>query len=237
MEIVIFENDPAFRRYLEAFVRQYTHHPSILQAGNMEEIETYIAKRPKPTLFFLDIVFENDEDKTHGFTIAKKIKEQRPEDLLVFVTAYRNRIEGNTFYQVSAFNTIYKPTNVRDWSKINQQLAATIDLARNYFDRQCLVLSDRENKIYIPKQSICYIEAIKGQRRIAIHTVNGWYMMRSWLKDVKDQLDERFLYASRFIIVNRHAIRRADKTKRLFYFSNHLHCNYSYLYAKRYGLF
>lgn len=236
MNVVIFEHEALFQRYLEAFVQQYLHEATALSTGRIDEIERYIAENYAPTLFFLDIVFESERDQTQGFTVARRIKEQRPDDLIVFVTAYRNRIEGNTFYQVSAFNTIYKPHNPTDFDKISNQLAATVELAKDYFDKECLVITGRENELFIPLRSICYIEVLKGEQRICIHTTQGWYTVRGWLKDIKSKLDGRFAYASRFIIVNKNAIREKDKRGKRLIFKDGSSCAYSPFYNKWYGM-
>lgn len=236
MNIVIFEHDPAFRQYLETFICQQFHEPPTFCTGSLTDVSRYVMQNRQPTLFFLDIVFENEQDRTHGFTVAKLIKEQRLDDLLVFVTAYRNRIEGNTFFQVSAFNTIYKPVRQNDWSKINGQLGATIDLAKDYFDKQCLVLNDRDDDLFIRMRNICFIQKIKGERRIQIHSTDGQYMMRSWLKEVKELLDERFIYASRFTIVNVDAVTRIDKRNKRLIFSDGSNCPYGREYTNSQSL-
>lgn len=234
MNVIIFEHDAASCRYLESFISRHLHKPPALVTGNLNELHRYIHNDSNASLFFLDIVFEDENDQMQGFTVAKLIKENRPDDLLVFVTAYRNRIEGNTFFQVSAFNTVYKPARLEDWPKITGQLAATIDLAKDYFDRECLVFTGRDQDLYIPMRSICYIEVLKGEQRIRIHTTQGWYTARSWLKDIKRELDERFVYASRFTIVNQNAVRKKDKRNKRLVFMDGSSCAYSLFYNKGY---
>jgi len=222
MNIAIYEDNREFAERLERYICQYTHFPPAINTGRRDELEQYVTGTVQPTLYFLDIVLDGTDN---GFAIAERIAERKRSDLIVFLTAYKDRIIGNPFHLTKAYSVIFK-----DSQTLTQEIAATIDLAKQSLADKCLlrVIGKSEN-LYIPFDSILYIEHIKGSNKVCIHCTEGRYTVRDTLTAIHSKLDERFARCHHAYIVNRGMIARIDKSDGTVHFMDGSACPYSQL--------
>lgn len=222
MNIAIYEDNREFAEQLERYICRYTHFSPVINTGRRDELERYIAGTVQPTLYFLDIVLDGEDN---GLAIAELIAARKRSDLIVFLTAYKDRILGNPFYLTKAYSIIFK-----DSKTLTQEIAATIDLAKRSLVDKCLlrVIGKTEN-LYIPFDSILYVEHIKGSNKVCIHCIEGRYTVRDTLTAIHSKLDERFARCHRAYIVNCRMIERINKSDCTVHFVNGSVCPYSQL--------
>jgi len=228
MRIAIFEDDESFARKLERIIQIYTHDAVSLNTNRNDELIGYIGQAAQPTLFFLDIMTNGIAD---GFTLADHIHNHACGHLVVFITAYPGKIIGNPPYLTKAFSLIFKDSPV-----LQSEVCATIDLAQSVMKKHSLLIhKGRLDSLYIPMDSIYFIENIKCSDKVCIHCKNGQFIIRCSLGSLLDNLDERFVRCHHSFIVNLQNILRINKTERTVHFPDGLFCSYSYL--KRGNLF
>lgn len=115
-------------------------------------------------LAFLDI----DMKGTDGLTLARQLRNVRPDAVIVFVTNFiQYAPEG---YEVQAFRYLLKPT-------LEEKLPACFALAVEELNRRRQTVTFRVNgeEIELPVQKILYFES--EQRNVAVHLSN-------WDRDV-----------------------------------------------------
>lgn len=226
MKIAVFEDDRTFADKLEILIRQFTHHPTTINTGVGTEIINWVtnkARSAEPTLYLLDIV---SNGKTTGFQIAKQIVELSNSSLIVFMTAYPQKIKYNATYKTKAFSVILK-----DAPSLEAEIKETIALAEQVFLSKCLYIHfGKSETLYIPYDKICFVESIKGTNKLCIHCVDGQYVIRETLKTLQEQLTPfGFVRCHKSIIVNKSNIRKRDKSSMTLTLNNGASCPYSYL--------
>ena len=226
MKIAIFEDDPQFAARLETHIRKYTHHPTAINTAVAEEIINWITKTTEPVLYLLDIVACG---YAIGFEIAKHIAEQQIGSLIVFITAYPQRLFYNPAYKSKAFSFILK--NALDLDSLDSEIEETIELASKAMRSRCLyVHTGKFETLYIPHEKICFIETLKSTNKLCIHCTDGQYVIRETLKNLLEQLAPYgFVRCHKSIIVNKANIRKKDKSEMTLTFLGGATCPYSYL--------
>ena len=226
MNICVLEDDRDFALTLEKTIRQYTTFPTAINTASASELLEKASKLAEPALYFLDIILAN---KSTGFDVARHIAESSDSNLIVFMTAYPQRIVTNAFYKTKAFNVILKSN-----PSLYQEIEETITLAKQTLKGKCLFVHiDKFQTLYIPYDDIYYIEAEKGTNKLCVHSENGRNIIRGTLKELQKQLEPiGFARCHKSILVNKANIIRQDKSTKMLIFRNGVSCPYSYLMRK-----
>ena len=147
MQIAVFEDDLTFATQLETLIRQYTHHPTSINTCVAGEIFNWIKKTVEPALYLLDIM---SDGQTTGFQIAQHITEWQSCSLIVFITAYPEKIQFNSIYKTKAFSFIQKNAPM-----LEREIMETISLAEKAFLAKCLYIHlGKFEDLYIPHEKI-----------------------------------------------------------------------------------
>ena len=222
MKIAIYDDNREFAKTLERIAQAHTN--DIISPGLIGEsdLKIYLAQTMQPTLCFLDIM---ENGIASGFALADYINQLDSSHLVVFVTSYPGRIIGNPHYLTKAFSLILK-----GGSNFEGEVRSTIDLADSAIKKHSLLIhKGRFDSLYIPLESIYFIENIKGSGKVCIHCKNGQFIIRSSLTGLLEKLDEQFVRCHYSFVVNRKNILRINKRERMVQFPGGLTCPYSYL--------
>lgn len=226
--IAIYENDKTFSAWMEQVIRQYTHFPTSMNTGKVEEMKAFIRSRNESVLYFLDIIDEGKENEAVGIELAEEIIRHQPNGLIAFVSAYPSSIQYNTRLKAHSFVTIRKHTKY-----IKDEVEETIHLAENYFDDKALHLSGRFEHIHIPYKEICLIESVpKVEKKLQITGLYGTYIVKNTITKIQSELDERFLQVSQSYIVNKDHVRKVDVKNKTLLLVNGSQCSFSRMYQK-----
>jgi len=215
--IAVFEDDLDCAARLEKIIRQCTHYPTAIAW----EVTNFADRTPDPALYLLDIV---KEGYTAGFQIAEHITGLANGSLIVFMTVYPQRINGNAYFKTKAFSFIDK-----DNPSMEQELRDTIRLAEQALTCRCILIhAGRFETLYIPYESINYIEAVKGTGKLCIHCKGGQYVIRETLENMSKLLAPHgFTRCHRSVIINLGNRLRVDKSGMTVHFQNGESCPYS----------
>ena len=149
-------------------------------------------------IFLLDI----DMPGQNGMELAKIIRREHPNAVIVFVTGYSVYIaEG---YDVSALHYLMKPVN-------KQKLFAVLDKAVDVIGKQetVLLLEAAGETHRLPLNEIRFIE-VRGNY-VTVHASED-ITVKKTLSELETQLDERFARTGRSFVVNLTFIRKVTKT-------------------------
>ncbi|SND11434.1 response regulator [Streptococcus pneumoniae] len=111
MRIFVLEDDFSQQTRIETTIEKLLkeHHitPSSFEVfGKPDQLLAEVHEKGAHQLFFLDIEIRNEEMK--GLEVARKIREQDPYALIVFVTTHSEFMPLSFRYQVSALDYIDK---------------------------------------------------------------------------------------------------------------------------------
>ena len=154
-------------------------------------------------LIFLDIRM----DDTNGMDLARRIREEDKDVLLVFVTSERGFVfEG---YEVDAYRYILKPIS-------DEKLSEVLDYVKNNAvrDEGSIVLKVDSEMTRIMRNEISYIE-VKGHY-VDIHTASSVITYKTSLEDIMGSLNESsalFIKTHRSYAVNIDKILKIGRTE------------------------
>lgn len=118
MRIFVLEDDFSQQTRIETTIEKLLkeHHitPSSFEVfGKPDQLLAEVHEKGAHQLFFLDIEIRNEEMK--GLEVARKIREQDPYALIVFVTTHSEFMPLSFRYQVSALDYIDKALSTEEF--------------------------------------------------------------------------------------------------------------------------
>ena len=116
----------------------------------------------KFSIYLLDIKGVN------GLQIAKNLRENQSESVIIFLTGYRDFMEEA--FDVNAFHYLIKPIDIDRFTKIF--LRAVKEVMKNFDDREILLKVGEFNYI-IKLRDIFFVES--SNKKIIFHTTSGIY--------------------------------------------------------------
>lgn len=141
-------------------------------------------------LIYLDIQMPDLD----GMTLAKKIREQNADCILIFMTAFKEYMPDA--FEVEAMDYICKPI---EKSRLERSCKRAIKRIKKESEQKIFIQTVNWCKS-IAMHTIYYCEVIN--RKIYLHTKEGIIDYYGKLEDIEKQLDGRFFRCHRSYIVN-----------------------------------
>ncbi len=192
---------------------------------NNIEYETYLFDRydkkflevinHKTTLkiYILDI----EVNGKSGIDIAKLIRKNDIDSMLIFCTAYYKKYEKDMLKSRFLFLDFIDKNG--DYAK---ELEDSITYAINNLRLKKIIRFKNQNIVHtIATNDILYIVRDKD-RKCTIQTTDNQIIVNKPLVELKNMLDNRFVYSHRACIVNYDRIIQFDKKNRTILFDNHM---------------
>lgn len=153
IKTLILDDDPTSRQAAREALSHFDDISIEDEFSSSDELMSFL-DRQEADLLFLDI----ELDAETGFEIAEKLRETRPELMLVFLTGHSSyAIDGYDFQPV---NFLTKPIN-------GEKLAHTVEEVRARLNKNRTVQSEAKIMFRLPKgyrimnvRDICYIERV-----------------------------------------------------------------------------
>lgn len=226
LKIYICEDNNEQREKMNTFVDE------LLAVGNMYmekavvtadpyEIIESVEKDSVGGVFFLDVDLNTD---INGLELAKRIREIQPRCFIVFVTTHSEMAFMTFSYRVEAMDYIIKDNLEELKSRLHQCLIKANERSQEDDEKKKYLIKIGDNIRLVPYDEILYFEAVTDVRKIVLHTHDAVLEFTGKLKDVEQQMDERFYRCHRSIIVNRDYIKQIDKENRIIYLVNGESC-------------
>lgn len=151
-------------------------------------------------IIFLDIEMSGQD----GLSVAKKLRNEHYDHVLVFLTAFDGyAIQG---YEVQAFRYLVKPASLTD-------LKACLTYAIEEKEKRKVKLYLKLDKCKVPilEQDLLYIEMFGHQMKL--HTTTDTIEIRESLRTVEKQLSDVFFKVHKSYIVNLEYIKHFDNNE------------------------
>ena len=234
MNIVICEDD---KNYCSYMVDVLSHHIHAVQSNSkivkvtsdIDDIMKYIENNAEITIYYLDIKLCGSQN---GFYIASKIRERDYLSHIIFVTNYGELMPLTYEYKLEALDYIVKENT----DEMRQRICAALDFAEQRQHKgyiKCLNIQNKQKNFSIPFEEICYIESIKSSHKLQLYYDTGIITFYGLLKDIQEQLDDRFLRCHKSIIINVEKIVSVDKQQHIVVLGPGYTCSYSAKYKER----
>lgn len=164
-------------------------------------------------IYILDI----EVNGKSGIDIAKEIRKNDIESMLIFCTAYYEKYKKDMLKSRFLFlDFIDKSGNYQ------KELEDTIALALKNLSMKNIIRFKNQNIVHtIATKDILYIVRDKD-RKCTIQTTDNQIIVNKTLIELKNMLDNRFVYAHRACIVNYDRISQFDKKNKTILFDNNM---------------
>lgn len=175
----------------------------------------------EPALFFLDV--ELKEYVMNGFELAKKLKKKEIESYIVFLTSQEDLAFKAFEYKLEPLDYIIKKPEYFLSSRLSREVKERMI---KIFERIEMFHKKKKNNISIAaggrvmevnREDILFIQALKGSHQIEIYLPYKKLTIRQTLKNIRDLLDDSYVYVNKSCIVQMGKIREIDKRKRIVY--------------------
>ena len=173
-----------------------------LSTGNPEIVLDEIQESKNTGIFFLDIDLKHE---MNGLILAQNIRKYDPRCFIIFITTHSEMSYMTFSYKVEAMDFIMKDNPQEMKNRIYQCLLNANQLfvsAHNTLQKKYSVrVQDR--LITINCEDILYFETSTNFHKVFLHAHNRLIEFNAKLKDIEEQLDDRFYRCHRSYIVNR----------------------------------
>lgn len=202
-KIAVCDDSTVDRQYLSDFVSHWavksghTVHTSMFASAE-DFLFRYVEKSDYDILL-LDI----EMGAMDGVTMAKKIRKDNDTLQIIFITGYSDYISEG--YEVAALHYLMKPVK-------EEKLFSVLDRAAEKLAKNEKVLNFEigGEMIRVPVYQIRYADVLGNY--VTIHAVTE-QTVKMTLKELENELDERFYRVGRSVIVNLTQISRVTKSE------------------------
>jgi len=201
INIAICDDNPAESKYLSTLVNKWAvMRKAAANIINFQSAEGFLFSyddNKAVDILLLDIQMGGMD----GVTLAKTIRAQNKEVVIIFVTGYMEYIADG--YDVEALHYLMKPVSDEKLEAILDR--AVVKLAKN---ERALYITHAGEGVRIPLYEIRYLEVLRNY--VTVHA-NGEYLVKKTLSELEKGLDESFFRIGRSHIVNLRYVRKCVK--------------------------
>ena len=174
-------------------------------------------------VFFLDIELKTEERK--GFEVARKIREQHQNAIIVFVTTHSEFMPLTFQYLISALDFIDKSL---DEEAFNKRIESVLEYAvaksqKTGYEQDTFVFDSPRTHFQVPFDEILFFETSSTVHKVCLYTYNHRIEFYASIADVVKR-DDRLFQCHRSFVINPANVIKIDKGERLVYFRNDMTC-------------
>lgn len=188
-----------------------------------EDILDKVRNTSEVGIYFLDIDLKTD---MNGMNLALKIREYDPRGFIIFVTTHSEMSYMTFIYKIEAMDFILKDDTETLKKRIRECiLEAKRRFTSSYNNVQNNFSVKVKEKVYtVDYDDILFFETSSNVHKIVLHCKNRQMEFAGKIKDIEDQLDDRFYRCHRSFLVNKDNIERIDFKNRMIYMVNGDEC-------------
>lgn len=190
IQIAVVDDEKIIREQIKNLIenRQTECRIDIYSSG-----EELLAAKKYYDLIFLDIQM----DGMNGIEIARKMREQSAESVLIFITGIKEYVFEA--FDVSAFHYLLKPIEEKKFNEVFTRAVSEVKRQHRQGTEQ-LFIKTRTRNIIINRSSILYIE--NRGKKVEIHTTGEVIEMYAAMIELEGQLGGSFYRCHRGYLVN-----------------------------------
>jgi DNA-binding LytR/AlgR family response regulator len=225
MKIVIFDDDPQFVELVKNTLADLNKkHNGLFGLSvcfdNANDTLEYIKTHADSlTIYLLDIIAD---DSQAGFEIAECIKNLCPDNLIIYITDFKEEILSNMVQKMRSSAFIFK-----DSERFEAELEEGLLYAHDLFEGKYFISKDFTDVVKIKYSDIYYFKKKKTTPHVYVIHKDGCAIIKSSLNSLMKQLNNSFCYSTKEFIVNTQAVTNIEKSEKILHFENGKQCPYS----------
>lgn len=203
LNIAICDDESIEIEYLTSLTNQWAAMTeTAVKISDFSSAEAFLFKYEEDKSF--DILLLDIQMKAmDGFKLAQKIRETNSGVQIIFITGFTEYMSRG--YDVAALHYLIKPVKKEKLFEVLSKAYNNCNKKETYI----LVNVDNEN-LRINLKDLFYVEAFGHS--CALHCKNNEYTVKLSISEIKDLLDETFVYCHRSYIVSLKHILKLSKT-------------------------
>lgn len=201
-KIAICDDDKKQRENLTTLVKEWAQkNEQLIQLTNFESAESFLFQYAEEKDFDM-LLLDIEMGQMNGVELAKAVRREDKEVQIIFITGYMEYISDG--YDVEALHYLLKPVS-------QEKLFGVLDRAAQHLkSRDKSILFHLQGEVVrIPLYEIRYLEV--RQNYVTIHAAEE-YTIKKTLRELEQNLDERFYRIGRSYLVNLHEIKKITRT-------------------------
>jgi len=198
MRIGICEDNKTHAELLQAMAYEWAKGKNVVcEISAFKSAESFLFSKEDIEPFDV-LLLDIQMDKMTGIDLAKKLREQNDDVVIIFITAVKDYVfEG---YDVNALNYILKPVKKEKLFECLNSAYKSVNTSEKH-----IIVNDTK----IPVKSIAYVEA--QAHYISIFTHDSEFAVKNPITAFFDELGEGFVFCHRSYIVNLGAVKQIKK--------------------------
>ena len=170
-------------------------------------------------LFFLDIDLKSN---MNGLALAQRIRQIQPRCFIVFITSHSEMSFLTFQYKVEALDFIIKDTTEHIKTKIRECL---LDVNNKYTSlnnniTRTFTIAQNDKRIAIEYNDIVFFQTSSNIHKVILHAQKRIIEFTGHLKDIEQQLDNRFYRYHTSYIINKDNIVDVDFKELIVHMNN-----------------
>lgn len=213
-----------FNNYVENIIFSQDLDMDIsLVTNNPYDILNFLKDNSVNGLYLLDVDLKTS---INGIELAEQIRKYDPRGFIVFITTHSEMSYLTFKYKVEAMDYIIKDNYKEVKSRIKECiLNAHAKYSSNVNTLHKVFTFEVENRtINIEYNSILFFETSSSSHKVVLHAKNRQVEFYSTMKNIENNLDERFCRCHESFIINKDNIKEINKSKRTIFMNNGQEC-------------
>lgn len=216
MEFVICDDEKLFRsnvrKIIDKMLINSDDYYEVTEFSKFDQSFQKKIKKSKPKIYILDIEIK---DSISGIDIARQIRKNDWESIIIFVTSHNELGYQALKAQIMLLDFISK------YDDFENNLEITLKKAISLVNNKKTIKFDMDGVSYIIHlNDILYIEKDTVDRKCIIKTTYTEISVNKTLNYMLQILDDRFYLSHRSCVVNTEKIRKVDWKNNTIYFEN-----------------
>ncbi len=201
LKALIVEDEPPARMELRFLLEPYKEELEVIGEAQSAREALALIQAINYDVVFLDVEMPG----VNGLELARRVRNQRPQTRIVFVSAYEN-------YAIDAFaievvDYLLKPVSPERIAETMRRLVSTPNSAESRSDAPMdwVPCEQHGHTVPVSVQDVVYIVA--ERETIFVCTNHDRYPTKFTLQELQERLPEQFLRTHRSFIANMHQVR------------------------------
>lgn len=216
LNVIICDDNKRDLDKISKFVDNYMkrnnfEYKSFIYRDYNDEFMKIVKSKMPFKIYILDI----ETPSRSGIDVAREIRKKDLESVIIFLTGHdelgRIILQNDLMFLafVNKFDNFDK--------RLNEVLYKAIDLVKM---RRIIKIEDGTDIYLFDMNDILYLSTESFPRRTIIKTDYMECKVKKPLKNIVENLDDRFVKTHKSCIINKNRVTRIDKVKKIIYFDN-----------------
>lgn len=208
--MVICNNSEKERGYLKEITKEKIAYVSeemwdIKDYSQVEELKKYLESHPVINLAYIDVTMKS------SIAIAERIRKENKQAVMLLIADTTISPMCYIKPSIMASSLLLRPLRKEQVNEVVKELVALVTDEKEENMEEIFVIENREERIKIPYERICYFEA--RAKKIFLCLENKEYGFYETMASLEEKLPEYFVRSHRSFIINSKKVEKIQLTQ------------------------